>query len=247
MNALHPFLVALQFLTSIPLRVPAATPQTVARSLRYYPLVGLILGLLVAGLNSWLIDEPAPLRAAVVLALWVALTGALHLDGFADTVDAWVAGAGDRERTLTVMKDPYCGPMAAVAIAMLLLLKLSAIQSLTSTSGPLLACIPLLARCTIPLLLATTAYVRPAGLGAALASDQSHAFSVFVCAAAFLATVWVAGLNGLWLVLTLAGVFLILRRAMIKRLGGTTGDTAGALIEVSETALLLTLAVIASA
>jgi adenosylcobinamide-GDP ribazoletransferase len=242
MKALLPFFIALQFLTRIPLRVPEAPPRTVARSLAYYPLVGLILGVLIAGLNSWLSDGPAPLRAALVLTLWVALTGALHLDGFADSVDAWVAGRGEQARTLAVMKDPHSGPMAVVAVTILLLLKFAALENLSGTGGPTLACIPLLARSAIPLLFATTPYVRPGGLGSTLASGQSRALNIAVYSLAMLATIGVAGWSGLWLVLVLASVFFVLRHAMIGRLGGTTGDTAGALVEMSEAAMLVALA-----
>lgn len=244
MTVFHPFLVALQFLTRIPVRVRELPPRTVARSLAYYPLVGLILGLLIAGLNALLSDAPTSVRAALVLTLWVGLTGALHLDGLADSADAWVAGAGDRERTLAIMKDPYCGPMALAAVALVLLLKFASIQSLSRVSGVLLVFVPMLARSIVPLLFATTPYVRPGGSGSALAAAQSRTTNLSVIAVAWIAVVVVAGLQGLGLVLALIGAFAILRYAMMRRLGGMTGDTAGALIEVSETSMLLTLALV---
>ena len=244
MTVFHPFLVALQFLTRIPVRVRELPPRTVARSLAYYPLVGLILGLLIAGLNALLSDAPTSVRAALVLTLWVGLTGALHLDGLADSADAWVAGAGDRERTLAIMKDPYCGPMAVATVVLVLLLKFASIQSLSRVSGVLLVFVPMLARSIVPLLFATTPYVRPGGSGSALADAQSRTTNLSVIAVAWIAVVVVAGLQGLGLVLALIGAFAILRYAMMRRLGGMTGDTAGALIEVSETSMLLTLALV---
>ncbi len=62
------------------------------------------------GLTALLASAPAWPVAVLVLAVWVGLTGALHLDGLADSADAWLGGYGDRARTLAIMKDPYCGP-----------------------------------------------------------------------------------------------------------------------------------------
>lgn len=98
-------LAAVGFLTRIP--VPAwafARPGAQARSLPWYPLVGLLLGVLLLAL-AWCLRGAAPLlAAAIVLSSWVWLTGALHVDGLADSTDAWVGGMGDRARTLAIMK-----------------------------------------------------------------------------------------------------------------------------------------------
>ncbi|HCA63204.1 MAG TPA: adenosylcobinamide-GDP ribazoletransferase, partial [Pseudomonas sp.] len=81
-----PLLIALQFLTSLPIRLPAMpTPRQQGRSLLHYPAVGLFLGALL-WLAALLLEGASPLlQAALLLALWVALTGALHLDGLADS------------------------------------------------------------------------------------------------------------------------------------------------------------------
>ena len=124
-------LIALQFLTRLPVSLPCMpTPEQVGRSLLWYPLVGLLLGLLLWGAHLLLGQTPALLQAAIILALWVGLSGGLHLDGLADTADAWVGGFGDRERTLTIMKDPRSGPIAVVVLVLLLLLKFAALFTL---------------------------------------------------------------------------------------------------------------------
>lgn len=82
-------LIALQFLTRLPVSLPGMpTPEQVGRSLLWYPLVGLLLGLLLWGAHLLLGPTPALLQAAIILALWVGLSGGLHLDGLADTADA---------------------------------------------------------------------------------------------------------------------------------------------------------------
>lgn len=243
MNLLQPFLVALQFLTRIPVSATIA-PNTRAsgRSILYYPLVGLILGLVLAGLNTLLVDTSATLRAALVLAAWVLLTGALHLDGLADSADAWVGGIGSRQRTLAIMKDPYCGPAAVVTLVVVLLIKFAALHSLDPGRWLALVLIPMLSRALVPALFLTTPYVRRNGVGSAIAEQLPRTAAATVTVLTAAATLLVAGVTGLWLLLTLIGTFILLRAVMLQRLGGTTGDTAGAAIELSEIALLVMLA-----
>ena len=117
------FWIALQFLSSLPVRLPGMPePRQVGRSLLCYPLVGLLFGLLLWLANHLLYGAPTALHAAMLLTLWVLLSGALHLDGLADSADAWLGGFGDRERTLQIMKDPRSGPIAVVTLGLVLLL-----------------------------------------------------------------------------------------------------------------------------
>ncbi|MEN0108439.1 MAG: adenosylcobinamide-GDP ribazoletransferase, partial [Pseudomonas sp.] len=166
-----PLLIAVQFLTSLPVRLPGMpSPQELGRSLLWYPLVGLLIGVLLYALNALLAGAPLLLHAALLVAAWVALSGALHLDGLADSADAWLGGFGDRERTLSIMKDPRSGPIAVVTLVLVLLLKFAAVVALLeqqSASALLLA--PWLARGLLPVLFMTTPYVRAGGLGQALA------------------------------------------------------------------------------
>jgi adenosylcobinamide-GDP ribazoletransferase len=237
--------VAVQFLTRLPVPITlVADARERGRSVLYYPLVGLILGAILATLYVLLADAPTMLRAALLLAAWVLLSGALHLDGLADSADAWIGGLGNRQRTLAIMKDPYCGPAAVVALFMVLLVKSAALYSLQPDSAVFLALVPTLARSGIPLLFLTTPYVRRGGAGAAIAAHLPRTAAAVVIAIVGIATIVFAGATGWWLLLTLGGVFIVLRAAMLSRIGGTTGDTAGALIELTEMALLVALALL---
>lgn len=240
-----PLLIALQFLSSLPLQLPRMpTPEEQGRSLLCYPLVGLLFGLLLLA-GAWLLDGAPPvLAAALLLTLWVALSGALHLDGLADSADAWLGGLGDRERTLAIMKDPRSGPMAVVALVLLLLLKFAALLALLETGQWLaLLLVPLLARASLLGLFLGTPYVRAGGLGAAMAAHlpRTAGWRVLLLSAA---ACLLAGWSGLLAVAAALGVHLLLRRQLLRRLGGTTGDTAGALLELSECALLVLLALV---
>ncbi len=240
-----PLLIALQFLSSLPLQLPRMpTPEEQGRSLLCYPLVGLLFGLLLLA-AAWLLEgAPPALAAALLLTLWVALSGALHLDGLADSADAWLGGLGDRERTLAIMKDPRSGPMAVVALVLLLLLKFAALLALLEAGQWLaLLLVPLLARASLLGLFLGTPYVRAGGLGAAMAAHLPRTAGRRVLLLSGAACL-LAGWSGLLAVAAALGVHLLLRRQLLRRLGGTTGDTAGALLELSECALLVLLALV---
>jgi len=250
---LRPALIAVQFLTCFPLRLePPPAGREIGLSLLWYPAVGLLLGLIIWVTAMLLGALATPLSAAMVLAIWVSCTGALHLDGLADTVDAWVGGRADPERTFAIMKDPCSGPVAVAAVVCLLLLKFAALSALraargTVSSGDLhfaCGCIlpPLLARAAVPLLFAHIPYVRAGGIGADLARYQSRPGGRWVAALAVLAVVVVCGRYGLVATAGAAAVYFLMRRAFIRRLGGVTGDCVGAMIEVIEALSLVTLA-----
>jgi len=238
-----PLLIALQFLTRLPVSLPGIpTPEQVGRSLLWYPLVGLLLGLLLWGAHLLLGQTPAVLQAAIILALWVGLSGGLHLDGLADTADAWVGGFADRERTLAIMKDPRSGPIAVVVLVLLLLLKFAALFTLLEAGqGIYLLLLPWLGRSLLPLLLATTPYVRVGGLGQALVDHLPRGQLPWVLGVHLLGML-LFGWKGLLALATALLLFIWLRRALLRRLGGTTGDTAGALVELGECGVLLALA-----
>lgn len=243
---IRPLLIALQFLTRLPVRLPSEpNEKDLGRSLLYYPLVGLLLGLLLAA-SDWLLGSVPPLlRAALLLVIWVSVTGALHLDGLADSADAWLGGHGDRERTLAIMKDPCSGPIGAVTVVLTLVVKLGALAALCEAGNRLAIVVPpLLGRTVLPLLFLTTPYVRPGGLGAALAAHLPRRAAVWVVLAASALVCFLVGASGALLLLITGCVFLLLRAAMQRRIGGATGDLAGAMVELTEAAALVVAVII---
>lgn len=230
---------AIGFLTRVPVPVRAfADARAQSQSLAWYPAVGLLLGGLLCAVAWGLQALPPLLGSTLLVAAWVLLTGALHLDGLADSADAWVGGLGDRTRTLAIMKDPACGPAGVVALVLVLLLKVAALTSLPGAPWAALLLAPLLARMALTAAFVTTPYVRSGGLGSGLA-DASR----IACAVGLLLGATAAGMACGWrgvLALVVAGlVFACWRHACLRRLGGITGDTAGALAECVEAAVLV--------
>ena len=250
---LNAFLIALQFLTRLPLpqnisRDLHADPQTLARSVLTYPLVGALIGFIlvvILFLLDWLFPYTRPLvSAGIILLAWVLITGALHLDGLSDSADAWVGGYGDRERSLAIMKDPYCGPAGVSVIVVVLLAKYAALTTVITQNEAYLLVIPAMARAAIILLFLTTPYVRKGGIGASHAEHLSPRGAYTALALTAVVCFFLLGFKFIWLLAVLAAVFLLLRYLMLQRIGGTTGDTAGAMVEVLELGGLLALAII---
>ena len=235
------FWVALGFLTCLP--VPRGLPHggpTVGHSVVMYPLVGLVIGAL-CGIGAALFDGVVEgLRAAIVLTLWVALTGGLHLDGLADWADAWAGGRGDRTKSLALLEDPHAGTMAIVALVLLLLVKFAALaEALGSQVYAPLILAPVLGRTAVTLVLLTTPYVRMGGLGSELVTNLPRRAAIGSAGVAFVVCAF--GLGVFATAGALATVYL-LRRFMIAHLGGCTGDTLGATVEVVEGMTLVTAA-----
>ncbi|WP_018873046.1 adenosylcobinamide-GDP ribazoletransferase [Thioalkalivibrio sp. ALJ16] len=248
MNAvLAPVWLAVQFLTRLPTPALKPRPEDLGRALLAYPLVGLVLGLLLALVGMALMaipGVPSLLVAALLLALWVGLTGALHLDGLADSVDAWVGSHRDPERARAIMKDPASGPMAVAALILVLLIKFAALVAVVEAGAWLVLLVAVvLGRAALPGLFLLVPYVSPQGLGAAMAAHLPRRLARAVLAVTGLLIVLLALLAWQWtLILGLAATLLLVPAiaAFLRRwLGGFTGDTAGAGLELVEVATLV--------
>ncbi len=246
---MKPLLIALQFLTRFPVRVAAPIePRDHGLSVAAYPWVGLLIGLLLVIVYAFLAGADTGLVAVLLLVVWVGVTGALHLDGLADTADAWIGGQGSRQRTLEIMKDPASGPLGVVALVLLLLVKFAALNALLQRDAwVVLLVAPMLGRGALTVLLLTTPYVRPGGLGSELAAGLAREACWWSLGVAGVTTLFLLGWNGTVVAMVGAAVLWLLRRACLMRLGGITGDTLGALCEISEASVLVTLALLTSA
>lgn len=255
----HALVLAFQFLTRIPvyrlfsIASTVPSPQVAGKALLYYPIVGLVIGggliLLPLMLNGFELLVSAPMQAGLVLVLWVWVTGGLHLDGLADSADAWLGGFGDKQRTLDIMKDPTCGPSAVVALVLVLLLKwlalsevITHLQGASAWTWWVLVLVPLLARFQAMLIVVHTPYVRAQGLGTEL---KSQAQAKWVWCWLLTLVVFMLYQNAelsLVTLITLGLGYGLMRRLMMQRIDGWTGDTAGASIEIAELLALLVLA-----
>ncbi len=236
------FLAAVQFLTlTPPILRRAFTTAEMGRATAYYPLVGWLLGVVLAwaaDLLDW--QFFAPLVAALVLTLWVVSTGGLHLDGFLDACDGLLGGATP-ERRMEIMRDHTIGAFAFAGGALLLLTKFSALLGfkITLWQTPALLLAPVLGRWAMTLTIAMFPYARDAGLGREMKAHVTWR-QVLVATITALAAAWLAaGWYGL-LALALAALTLLGVAAFtLKRIPGLTGDIYGAVCELVELVVLM--------
>lgn len=229
------FFLALQFLTRLP--VPAVRDfqaGDLARSAAWFPLVGLLLGGLLALLGLAVRPFDPWLAALLVLLAWVWLTGGLHLDGLADTFDALGAAHRDRKRFLQVLSDPHVGSFGVIALVLQLAAKLVLLGMAFGHGVPLLALllIPAWARLGALWWAQSLPPLKP-GLGERF-RWQAGRWLLWVWLVLLLAVS--LPFAGLWLAPL---VLWFWQRFLLIKVGGMTGDCLGAGVEVSESLLLL--------
>ena len=240
-------LAAIRFLTIVP--VPGAwgtAEEDLARSVPWFPIIGLLLGAAAAGL-AWFLSsagEPPLLASAVLVVVLLGFSGGLHLDGLADTADGFLSSR-PRERILEIMKDSHIGAMGVIAIVCVLLLKFAALASLPAGMlWPAVLLMPLAGRCAIVVHMALLPYARPDGLAAVFYRRRPGRAAVW----------WAVG------VLAVAAFYMLGRVGMVvwagcvaatgifsayayRKIGGATGDTFGAVCEIVEAVMAIMLAI----
>jgi adenosylcobinamide-GDP ribazoletransferase len=243
------FLAALQFLTSIPVPLKREpSPEQLGRATAYFPLVGLIIGGILVLLN-WLLNFilPAVVVNALLIVALVIITGALHLDGFADTCDG-IAGHKPVEERWRVMRDSHAGAFGVVGIALLLLVKYVALSNIPPVFMiAILLFMPVVSRWAMVYAIFAYPYARPSGLGTAFKDATrwpefiAATIITLVIAAALFPLFSLTGLLlvfGIWVITTAFSFYLKYKFA------GLTGDTYGAINEIAEVmALLLAIAI----
>jgi adenosylcobinamide-GDP ribazoletransferase len=239
-SELRALAAALAFLSRIPVgRFVELGGDDVARAGALFPLVGAGIGAAVGGVAAALAGPlPALAAAGIALAAGALLTGALHLDALADTADA--LGATSRERALEIMRDHTIGAYGTVALVLDLLVKAAALASLAShhravgaavAAGAVSRAVPVALGAALP-------YARPGG-GAGASIAGGAAWRAAVACLVALAFAVVAGRDGLLAAAVAAALAVALGLAFRAWLGGVTGDTLGAAVELTELVALL--------
>ena len=239
------FFAALQFLTIIPIRLNFSGGQ-VGRATGYFPLVGIIIGVILAGLNYLLsLALPPALVNVLLVAAMVILTGALHLDGLVDTCDG-IAGHRTPEERWRIMHDSRAGGFGVIGAALLLVVKFVALNSVpTRLMMFTLLVAPAVSRWTMVYAIFAYPYARPAGLGKAF--KQATGLWQFIIAT-LITVVLAAGLFRLaGLVIILVVWFMVLAVAFYlkRKFAGLTGDTYGAINECAETGVFVIVSLLA--
>jgi adenosylcobinamide-GDP ribazoletransferase len=242
LDGLTDFGLAWRLLTAVPLPfIPQNSNRQAGKAAGYYPCVGIVIGLVLA-VTGWFFFFlfPSGVASALVLVVWVGLTGMLHLDGFMDTCDGLLPPR-NRARRLEIMKDSRVGAFGVVGGVLLLLLKFNGLATLLDSSRwAILIVVPTLARWAMAWAMIRYPLARNEGLAvlfmAGLGRRQVVLASVLAAGTAFV----LLGISGIVLLVVAWLVTTLMARFAVARIGGLTGDIYGATCEVTETILLIT-------
>ena len=236
------FITCLEFLTRV--RFSKRTDwrdEDFSRSVPYFPLVGLVIGSLLAAVNYGLfyIETPLFLRVTLLLLAEIIITGGLMYDGFMDTADG-VFSARSRERMLEIMKDSHVGSNAVLAIIILLLLKIAAYLELSGeTLTWVLLTMSVATRTFMVVFIVNFPYARKEGIGH-MFTMYAKPFYTYIAFAVCAGIIAACGLQYLAVAGICFTVTLIIAQYLKTQLGGLTGDTYGALTECGNVIYLLT-------
>lgn len=234
------FLNALKFLTAIP--IPRKSlDDNVAQALSYFPAAGLVLGLLLAGINQILAAlqlHPFLINTILISSL-IILTGGLHLDGLADTADAFFSGKGKTE-TLKIMRDPHIGTMGVLSLIIIILLKIGLLLSLpTAVKNVSLILMCLLSRYSLIWAMFIFPYAREEGKAKIFTTNINKKIFIQTTIFSLVCSLLILKTKGLILFFTILFFVFVLGKLLTKKIGGITGDTLGAINEMIEILTLL--------
>ncbi|MGB4504071.1 MAG: adenosylcobinamide-GDP ribazoletransferase [Syntrophaceticus sp.] len=240
------FFVALTFLTRMPIgRKSVYKTEDFQKSIFFFPIIGLLIGLILWG-SYYLLDIifPQQITAALLLLIYVLLTGGLHLDGLIDTVDGLFGGM-TQERRLEIMKDTNPGAFGVLGAVLILIIKYSIYAQLDHGMLLFLIAAPVLGRQSMVWMQVFYPYARKEGLGKLFSAYNNFALFGVTTGITLVILFCLAQISGIYIFL-LTGVFCFLLASQFARLlGGLTGDTYGAACELAEVfALLVAFAIV---
>ena len=249
------FFAALQFLTIIPVGNNTIPKEThIAKCSSFFVLAGLVQGILLVA-TSYVAGKifPADLVAGIILLVLVVSNGGFHLDGLADTFDA-IASRGNREKKLAIMKDSTIGPIGVTAIVFSLLFKyLSLINVLLSPSGILFSSLLLMPAVSKWAMVISLFHGKPAredglgrmfmnGTGLKEIAVSTLMLFIVLMSMGILFSRSLSHEQHIMYIISVICIYLVCRISVFffsKQFGGLTGDTLGAISEISEITFLL--------
>jgi adenosylcobinamide-GDP ribazoletransferase len=238
------FIVALEFLTIFgrPAARREVSPQEIGESAAFFPIVGLLLGVILVSCNRLLEDHvPAPVLGTMLVTLMMLMTRGFHLDGLADTFDG-LGAKGGRAEAHRAMRDSSSGVFGLLALVVVVFLKCRCLEIMGDGRAEALLLSPMLGRWAM-VLLAYRAHSPRDGLGRMVVRAMKARHFAFAAITAAAAAWIISGISGLYVTLAASALAGAMRSCFHRRFGGVTGDTCGAVEEMTET---LSLAVLAS-
>jgi len=242
-------LLALQFLTIIPVKIKKFEENKLAASMMFFPVIGFFIAILLILVNNLFLylGFDGFIVNIILVVVLVVITAGMHLDGLSDTFDA-IASGKSKEDMLAIMRDSHSGVMGILSIICVLLLKisfLSSIDSIYKIGALILMCV--IGRWSLVFLLFIFPYARKAGK--AKIFSEGINLQIFIAATVFSLSCAIVflGINGLSIMILAMLVAFLFGKFITKKIEGITGDSLGACCELIEVVTLFLIAVSARA
>lgn len=241
------FITGLQFLTRIHIAKQSEwSPESFGRSVKFFPLIGGIIGILLVIINQFFADYlpftgfymPPHVLTTLLIVVNIILTGGLHCDGLMDTMDGIFSGR-PKERMLEIMKDSRVGANGVMAFVLLIILKWSLLMDISPLSLPTaLLIMPVLGRFAMVMGITTFPYARPDGIGKAFA-QYADKYTLYIGLVLTLLIVVPVGKQAILSLAIVSICTMLFARFVTNLLGGLTGDIYGAMSELAEIMVLV--------
>jgi len=230
----------MQFLTVIPLKLKNISEKKIADAMIFFPVVGLILGLFLSGLYKLLVifNFPSFVSSVILVVALIVITGGMHLDGLSDTADAFFSGKR-KEKMLAIMRDPHAGVMGILSLICIIFIKVSlllCIEAPLIAASLILMCV--LSRWSAVLAIFLFPYARRDGKAKVFFNGINSKIFLISTSIVFICVFFTWQINAMGLLLTAAGVTYLTGKLSMRKINGITGDILGAIIELTEIAVL---------
>ena len=243
-NFFEQFIILIQFMTRIPIPLKISySEKKFGKSIKFFPLVGLIIGLILYFANFLIIVYlknifyNKTIIAIFLIILEILIAGIIHIDGLADTFDGLFSYA-KKEKMLEIMKDSRIGTNGAVVLILYFITKTVLISEIITTTPKYLIIFPIIARLSTPVNAGLSNYARKSGMSNAIISENGIFEAIFSLALSIILVFYIIGIKGIITIL-IAFIFIIIFMLNVrKKIDGITGDTMGASLELTSILVL---------
>ena len=243
-NFFEQFIILIQFMTRIPIPLKISySEKKLGKSIKFFPLVGLIIGLILYFANFLIIVYlknifyNKTIIAIFLIILEILIVGIIHIDGLADTFDGLFSYA-KKEKMLEIMKDSRIGTNGAVVLILYFITKTVLISEIITTNPKYLIIFPIIARLSTPVNAGLSNYARKSGMSNVIISENGIFEAIFSLALSIILVFYIIDIKGI-ITIFIAFIFIIIFMLNVrKKIDGITGDTMGASLELTSILVL---------
>ena len=231
-------IILIQFMTRIPVFVNVEyDEEKLGKSIKYFPLVGLIIGFFLFAVNflAGKVTENRQITAVVVIMAEILITGLIHIDGLADTADGLFSYAG-KEKMLEIMKDSRIGTNGTVALILYFLAK---IVFLAAVKPEYILLYPVISRLSTSINAGLGEYARKNGMSNGIIGKNGKKEAGISIIITMILSFIILKVKGLIILIFAILFILLLMKGVKRKIGGITGDTMGASLELTSILVLL--------